>query len=140
MRAASDHCARPFISAKPAVGMRTCSARNTLELGCEPFRTPSVPAVECRAVAGLPGFAKSRGAEIPIRPNLARHSAKVLAEVLDRGSTPEPVAVIDAVDDEAGLEHQRVRNHRVMLRVGVFLDVEVLLDGALWVGEERPRG
>ena len=27
-----------------------------------------------------------------------------------------------------------------MLRVGVFLNVEVLLNGALWVGEERPRG
>jgi hypothetical protein len=42
------------------------------------------------------------------------------------------------VDDEPRLEHERVRDHRVVLRVGVLLDVEVLLDRALRVGEEGP--
>ena len=40
--------------------------------------------------------------------------------------------------DEPRLEHERVRDHRVVLRVGVLLDVEVLLDDPLGVGEERP--
>ena len=44
------------------------------------------------------------------------------------------------MDDQARLEHQRVRDHRVVLGVGVFLDVEVALDGAAGVGEERPLG
>ena len=58
----------------------------------------------------------------------------------DRGAPPEPVAVVDAVDDEPGLEHERVRDHRVVLGVGVLLDVEVPLDDAPRVGEERPLG
>ena len=42
--------------------------------------------------------------------------------------------------DEPRLEHERVRDHRVVLGVGVLLDVEVPLDRALGVGEERPLG
>ena len=42
------------------------------------------------------------------------------------------------MDHESGLEHERVRDHRVVLRVGVLLDVEVLLDGASRVRQERP--
>src|SRR4029453_18469693 len=119
---------------------RTCSARKTLKLSCEPSRTPPVPAVERSAVAGIPGLAKSRCAEIPIRPNLARHRAQVLAEFLNRGPAPEPIPVVDAVDDEPRLEHKSVRDHRVVFRICVFLDVEVLLDGALGVGQEGPVG
>ena len=36
------------------------------------------------------------------------------------------VTVIDAVDYEARLEHDRVSNRRVVLGVGVLLDVEIL--------------
>ena len=67
-------------------------------------------------------------------------SRRSLPEVGDRRATPEPVAVVDAVDDEPRLEHERVRDHRVVLGVGVLLDVEVPLDDAPGVGEERPLG
>jgi hypothetical protein len=53
---------------------------------------------------------------------------------------PEPVAVVDSVDDEAGLEHKRVRDHRVVFGVGVLLDVEILLDASFRIGQERPLG
>jgi hypothetical protein len=39
-----------------------------------------------------------------------------------------------------GLSHERVRDHRVVVGVGVLLDVEVLLDDAPRVGEEGPLG
>ena len=42
--------------------------------------------------------------------------------------------------DEPGLEHERVRDHRVVVGVGVLLDVEVLLHDPLRVREERPLG
>src|SRR4029453_16673978 len=119
---------------------RTCSARKTLKLSCEPSRTPPVPAVERGAVAGIPGLAKSRCAEIPIWPNLARDGPQVLAEFLNRGPAPEPIPVVDAVDDESRLEHESERDHRVVFRVGVFLDVEILLDCTLGVGQEGRVG
>ena len=62
------------------------------------------------------------------------------AEVLDRRAPPEPVAAVDAVDDEPGLQHECVLDHRIVLGVGVLLDVEVLLDDPLRVGEEWPLG
>jgi hypothetical protein len=46
-------------------------------------------------------------------------------KVDDRRPPPELVAVIDAVHDEPCLEHERVRNYRIMLRVGILRDVEV---------------
>ena len=37
---------------------------------------------------------------------------------------PVPIAVVDAVDHEARLKHERVRDRRVVLRVRVLDDVE----------------
>src|SRR5215217_5228076 len=90
---------------------------------------PPVPAMEGREVARVPG-----------RADLGADRAQVVAEVDERRAPPEPVAVVDAVDDEPRLEHGRVRDHRVVLAVGVLLDVEVPLDDAPRVGEERPLG
>src|SRR5689334_3647959 len=87
-----------------------------------------VPAVELRVVAGGPGFAETRCAQIPVWADLGRGRAQVMPQVVERGPAPEPVAVVDAVDDQPGLEHKRVRDHWVVVGVGVFGDVEVLLD------------
>ena len=102
--------------------------------------SPPVPAVEARPVARVPGLAEPRRAQVPVRADLARRRTQVAPEVVDRRATPEPVAVVDAVDDEPRLEHERVRDHRVVLGVGVLLDVEVLLDRPSGVGEEGPLG
>jgi hypothetical protein len=44
------------------------------------------------------------------------------------------------VDDQPRLEHEGVRDHRVVLGVGVLGDVEVLLDRPPGIGQEGPRG
>jgi hypothetical protein len=99
-----------------------------------------VPAVEARKVAPVPCLAESRQAQIPVGTNFARHSAQIVPEICDRRATPKPVAVLDAVDHEARLENERVRNHRIVFGVGILLDVEVFLNFSLRVGEEGPLG
>ena len=91
-------------------------------------------------VARVPSLAESGGAQIPVGPDLARYHPQVAPEVDDRGPAPEPIAVINAVDNEARLEHERMRNHRIMLRVGILRDVEGLLNRSFGVGEEGPLG
>src|SRR3954447_22527623 len=59
-----------------------------------------VPAVEGREVPGVPRLAQPRRAQVPVRADLARGGAQVVPEVGDRGPAPEPVAVVDAVDDQ----------------------------------------
>jgi hypothetical protein len=55
------------------------------------------------------------------------------------GPAPEPVADVDLLDHEPGGEDQRVRHARVVVvRVGVLVDVEVLLHLEVGVGQERP--
>ena len=76
-----------------------------------------------------PGVLRSQSGRIS-----AVTRAEVAPEVVDRRTTPEPVAVVDAVHDEPGLEHERVRDHRIVVGVGVLLDVEVALDDAPRVG------
>jgi len=93
-----------------------------------------------RKVSGTPGLAQSRRAEIPVRADLTRHYAQVMPKIDDGGAAPEPIAIIDTVDHETRLQHQRVRDHRIVLGIGVLLDVEVLLDGSRRVGKERPLG
>src|SRR5258708_6402352 len=85
----------------------------------------SPPAVTRVQRLGQPG-----SAEVPVGTDLARNGPQVVVEVIDRRAAPEPVAVVDAVDDEPRLEHERVRDHRVVLGVGVLLEVELLLDDA----------
>jgi hypothetical protein len=58
-----------------------------------------------------------------------------MPKINDRRTALEPVAVIDAVNDEAGFEDERVRNHRIIVWIGVLLDIEVLLDYS--AGSER---
>ncbi len=103
------------------------------------FRT-LVPSMEGRQVARVPGLAKPRSAQIPVGADLARHGPQVVPEVHDRGSAPEPITVLDAVDDKSRLEHECVRNHRIVLGVGVLRDVEVLLHRSVGVGEEGRLG
>src|SRR5262245_37222634 len=79
------------------------------------FTWALVPSVEVREVAGVPGPAEPGGAQVPVGADLARDGAQVVPEVDDRGAPPEPVAVVDAVDDEPRLEHERVWDHRVVL-------------------------
>src|SRR5215472_5175139 len=93
---------------------------------------------ELRVVARRPRLAQAGSGQLPVRADLPGHLAQVAAQVLDRGPAPEPVAVVHAVDDQARLEHQRVRDHRVVVRVGVLLDVEVLLHMPAGIGQERP--
>ena len=44
------------------------------------------------------------------------------------------------MNDKAGLQHNHVRNHGIVDGIGVFGDVEILLNNATWIGEERPVG
>src|ERR1700744_4840840 len=99
---------------------------------------PLVPAVEGGVVAGVPRRAQPGRAEIPVRAALAHRRTQVAPEIVDRRPPPEPVAVVDAVHDQSRLEHQGVRDHRIVVRVGVLLDVQVLLDRATRIRQERP--
>src|SRR5919107_3973720 len=59
-------------------------------------------AEEPGAISGIPGLAEPRGSDVPVRANLPGRLAEVTPEVLDRGSAPIPVPVVDAVDHEPG--------------------------------------
>src|ERR1700720_1514434 len=99
-----------------------------------------VPPVETREVTRIPCLAESRSTQIPVWADFARHVAQVVPKIDDRRTPPEPVAVVDAVDHEARLEHERMRDHRVMLGVGVLLDGEILLNRSGGVRKEGPYG
>ena len=52
----------------------------------------------------------------------------------------EPVAVVDLINDKAGLEDNHVGDHGIVERISVFGDVEIFLDSTSRVEEERPVG
>src|SRR5262249_24447903 len=82
---------------------------------------PLVPPMERREIARVPLLPQPGLAQVPVGPDLPRYLPQVVPEVHRRRAAPEPVAHVDAVDHEVGLEHQRVRNHRVVLGVGILL-------------------
>ena len=76
--------------------------------------------------------------DVPVRPAFLGNRAQVLAEFFQSGPAEEPVAVVDLINDQTGLEDNHVGDHGIVDRVGVFGDVEIFLDDAPRVGEERP--
>src|SRR3974390_630953 len=64
-----------------------------------------VPSVVERVVDGGPGLAESGRAQVPVWADLGRGCAQVVPQVVEGGAPPEPVAVVDAVYDQSGLEH-----------------------------------
>jgi hypothetical protein len=63
---------------------------------------------------------------------------EVLTQILKRWAAEEPVAVVDLVDEQSGLENDDMRNHRIVVGIGVFGNIEILLNDSSGVGEERP--
>ena len=96
--------------------------------------------METRQFARVPGFTQPRGAQIPVRADLARTRPQIVPEVENGWPPPEPIAVVDAVDNESRLEHECVRNHRIVFRVGVLRNVEILLNRSAGVREEGRLG
>ena len=88
----------------------------------------------------LPRSLELRGRDVPVRPAFPGNGAQILAEVFHSGTAEEPVAVVDLVNDETGLEDNHMRNHGIVDRISVFGDVEIFLDYTPRVGEERPVG
>ena len=73
--------------------------------------------------------------DVPVRPAFPGNGTQILAEIFHRGPAEEPVAVVDLVNDQAGLEDNRVRNHGIVVGIGVLGDVEIFLD--FRAGSER---
>src|SRR5277367_4369242 len=96
-----------------------------------------VPPVETREVTRIPCLAESRSTQIPVWADFTRGGAQIVPKIDDRWTPPEPVAVIDGVNHEARLENERMRDHRIVLGVGVLLDVEVFLNGSVGIRKER---
>src|SRR5439155_12252407 len=63
--------------------------------------------IEPRLLAFRPGCSLLRAADLPIGTAALQHGAQVEAQFLHRRPAEEPVAVVDLVDTQAGLEHQR---------------------------------
>ena len=94
--------------------------------------------IEALLAALLPrGFELRRG-DVPIGPAFPADGSQVQAKLFDRGPSEEPVAIVDPVDHEAGLQHDHVRDHRIVEGIGVLGDVEIFLDDAPRIGEEGP--
>src|SRR5580698_109382 len=94
--------------------------------------------IEAILLAALPSGSVFGVGDIPVGATFFCDNAEVLAKVFEGWAAPEPVAVVDLEDDEAGFEDDGVGNHRIMDRVGVFGDVEILLDASACIGEECP--
>ena len=81
-----------------------------------------------------------RRRDIPIWPALLFDCTEVLAEVLKRRTAEKPIAVVDPMNDEARPQNDDMGNHRIVVWVCVFGNVEVLLNNTSGVGKERPMG
>src|SRR5580693_3939934 len=99
-----------------------------------------IPSVERRQVPRIPCLAEPWAVQVPVRADFSSHGAQVVPKIDDRRTAPEPIAVVDTVNDEAWLEDERMWNHRVVFGFGVLPNVEVLLDDSIRIGEKWPLG
>src|SRR5262245_5798448 len=61
-----------------------------------------------------------------------------MAEFFQSGPAEVPIAIVDFINDQAGLEDNNMGDHRIVGRIRIFGDVEIFLDDAPRVREEGP--
>jgi hypothetical protein len=101
-----------------------------------PKHLPVAFAVGIKAIMFTPfpsGF-QLGPSDVPVRTAFPQYSTQVLPELFDRGSAEEPVAVVDLEYNEARFEDDDMRDHRIVLGVGVLGDVEILLNLSSRIG------
>src|SRR5262245_54036078 len=96
--------------------------------------------IEGFALASVPLGAQLGRVNLPIRANPACDRAEILVQLTRRRPSPIPVAVVNLVDLQTWLQHECVRYHRIVVWISILLNVEILLDEALFVVEEWPVG
>src|SRR5712671_4049319 len=94
--------------------------------------------IEATAFALFPVGLEFRRRDVPVRTPFPQHHTQVLSKLFDRRSAKKPVAVVDLEHQKTGFEDNDMRNHGIVLRVRVLGDVEILLDLASRIGQERP--
>src|SRR5215831_3040447 len=72
----------------------------------------------------LPRRFELRRCDIPIRSAVHANRSQVLAQLLHGRPTEEPIPIVDLVNDKTGLQHDCVRDHRIVNSVGIFDDIE----------------
>src|SRR5437868_9889580 len=78
--------------------------------------------------------------DIPVRPAFLDNGTQVLAEIFQSGPAEKPIAHVDLINHKTRFDDNRVGNHGIVERIGVFGDIEIFLDDTSCVGEERPMG
>jgi hypothetical protein len=94
--------------------------------------------METRPVTFVPARSLRVARDVPVRTAALQHRAQVEAQLLDGRPAEKPLAVVDLVDTQTGFEHHRVRDHRIVRRIRVLRDVEILLHLASGIRKERP--
>src|SRR6266404_679589 len=110
----------------------------------EPFRhlfllpkhLPVGLAIGIKAVmfTAFPSGFQFRLANVPVRTTFLQHSTQVLPKLFDGRSAKKPVAVVDLEYNKTRFEDDDMRDHRIVLGVGVFSDVEILLNLSSRIG------
>src|SRR6202022_2723819 len=75
---------------------------------------------------------------VPVRTAFLQHSTQVLPKLFDGRSAKKPVAVVDLEYNETRFEDDDMRNHRIVFRIRVLGDVEILLNLSSRIGQKGP--
>src|SRR5712664_1871287 len=65
---------------------------------------------------------------VPVRTAFLQHRTQVLPKLFNGRSAEKPVAIVDLEYNETRFEDDDMRDHRIVLGVGVLSDVEILLN------------
>src|SRR3974390_1203034 len=137
LRVRSGSCSSHSITLKD-VSRRISNSSPLLILFTESLDVGFAVRIKEVLAALLPRRPEFGRCNVPVWPAFLGNDTKILAEFFHRGPAEEPVAIVDFINDKAGLEDNHMRDHRIMGRIRVFGDVEVLLDDTPRVREEGP--
>src|ERR1700688_4630544 len=93
-------------------------------------------AIGIKAITFTPfpsGFQFGPG-DVPVRTAFPQRRTQVLSKFFDGRSAKKPVAVVNLEYNETRFEDDDMRNHRIVLRVRVLGDGEILLNLSSRIG------
>src|SRR6266403_242884 len=92
------------------------------------LREGLVIGIKAVAFTLLPSRFQFGPGDVPVRTALPQQSTQVLPKLFEGRSAKKPVTVVDLEYNQRWFEDDDIRDHRIVLGVRIFGDVEVLLN------------
>src|SRR3984957_9613895 len=115
-----------YLRSSAFIGGQVAFFRSLSRLLAEYFGVGFPVGIKAVLFAPLPSGFHFRSGYVPIRAALLQYRSQVLPQLFVGWPAEEPIPIVDFKNQQSRLQHNGVRDHRIVPRIGVLGNVQIL--------------